>query len=105
MAKPQPVPAATAFKAASAAGRDWAEVAKACADGLGTLPAGANLGLLYATGELAGDVGSILTFLRERTGIEDWVGTVGMGVAAAFFMPWFTARLVEYTHRLWGDGM
>ena len=70
MAEPQPAPAPAAFKAASAAGRDWATVAKACADGLGTLPAGANLGLLYATGELAADVGSVLTFLRVRTWME-----------------------------------
>ena len=83
MAEPRAAPSPAALKAASAAGRDWGTVAKACADGLGELPAGANLGLLYTTGELAGDLGSILTFMRERTGIEDWVGTVGVGVAAS----------------------
>ena len=40
------------------------------------------LGFLYVTDPLAGDLGSILTYLRQTTGIEDWVGTVGMGVAA-----------------------
>jgi small ligand-binding sensory domain FIST len=70
------------FLAAHARGEGWAAVAKACADQLGSLPAGANLGFLYATEALAGDLGSILTFLRERTRIGDWVGSVGLGVCA-----------------------
>ena len=75
--------AGAAFKAASAAAEDWAATAKACLEALGELPKGANLGLLYATAELARDLDSILTFLRERTRIEDWVGTVGLGVAGS----------------------
>lgn len=71
-----------AFKAAHGTGGDWGAVAKACLDGLGALPPGANLGLLYATDTLAGDLGSILTFLRETTQIETWAGTVGMGIAS-----------------------
>ncbi len=74
---------AVGFKAASAAGEDWAKTVKACLEALGDLPKGANLGLLYATAELSEDLSSILTFLRERTRIEDWVGTVGMGIAAS----------------------
>jgi small ligand-binding sensory domain FIST len=46
-------------------------------------PEGANLGLLYATDALADDLSSVLTFLRERTGIEHWVGNIGFGVAAS----------------------
>ncbi len=71
------------FLAAHARGENWAGVAKACADQLGSLPPGANLGFLYATEALAADLGSILTFLRERTRIADWVGSVGLGVCAA----------------------
>jgi len=70
------------FLAAHAEGDGWAAVAKSCADQLETLPPGANLGFLYVTDALAGDLGSILTFLRERTRIADWVGTVGLGVCA-----------------------
>ena len=70
------------FKAAVATGPDWGLVAKNCLDALGEPPAGANFGLLYATGALASDLGSIVTFLRETTGIEHWCGTVGLGVAA-----------------------
>ena len=74
---------AARFKAAHAAGEDWASTVKACVDALGEPPQGANLGLLYATDALADDLSSVLTFLRERTRIEDWVGNVGFGVAAS----------------------
>jgi small ligand-binding sensory domain FIST len=72
----------SSFTAACGTGSDWGTAAKACLDGLGDLPAGANLGLLYATDELADDLPSILTFLRETTRIETWTGSVGMGIAA-----------------------
>lgn len=74
-----------AFRAAHATGRDWGQVAKAVCDALdsGGLPEGANLGFLYVTDHLAGEMGSILTFLRSRTGVADWVGTTGVGVLAA----------------------
>ncbi|GAB4365165.1 MAG: hypothetical protein Kow00114_22200 [Kiloniellaceae bacterium] len=68
---------------AGAAGQPWAAVAKGCLDALGTLPEGANLGFVYATDALADDLGSIVTFLRERSGIARWVGTVGLGVVAS----------------------
>jgi small ligand-binding sensory domain FIST len=68
------------FAAASAVGDGWAAAAKSCAGQLSDLPAGANLGFLYASEALAADLGSILTFLRERTRIADWVGSVGLGV-------------------------
>ena len=71
------------FRAAHATGEDWGRTVKACVDALEPLPAGANLGFLYATDSLADDLGSIVVFLRERTGIEDWVGTVGLGVSAS----------------------
>jgi small ligand-binding sensory domain FIST len=69
------------FKAAHAAGDDWAGAVKACLNALGGPPEGANLGFLYATDALADDMSSILTFLREKTRIEHWVGSVGFGVA------------------------
>lgn len=74
------------FKAAYAATdkdeSDWGQVAKAALDALGELPEGANLGFLYATDLLGEDLTSILTFLRQKTGVENWVGTVGLGIVA-----------------------
>lgn len=68
------------FRVSHAAAEDWAHAAKACADGLLPLPEGANLGFLYVTDALAGDLGSLLTYLKQKTGIADWVGSVGLGV-------------------------
>ncbi len=83
MAEARATPAPeSVFKAAHATGTDWGTTVKACVDRLEPLPAGANLGFVYATDPLAADLGSIVTFLRERTKIEDWVGTVGFGVSA-----------------------
>lgn len=71
------------FKAGHGRGDDWAGAAKASLESLGDLPPGANVGILYATEAVAGDLSSILTFVRSRTGIEHWVGTIGHGIAAS----------------------
>jgi len=71
---------AVQFRAADGGGAGWAEAAKSCADALLPVPEGTSLGFLYVTDVLAGDLGSILTFLRERTRIPHWVGAVGLGV-------------------------
>ena len=71
------------FAAGHGAGPDWGACAKACLDDLGALPGGANLGFLYATDTLADDLGSLLAFLRGTTGVEHWVGSVGLGIAAS----------------------
>lgn len=71
------------FRFAHGAGDDWGHVAKTLADGL--LAAGPlapdGLGFLYLTEQLGADSGSVLTFLRETTGVEHWTGAVGFGVA------------------------
>ena len=74
---------AATFRAASGAGPGWAEAAKACADRLMPVPAGTSLGFLYATEAIADHLGSILAFLRERTRIQHWVGSIGLGVCAS----------------------
>ena len=72
-----------AFRAAHAAGEPWSGLVRSCLAQLDPLPAGANLGFLYATDALSDDLASILTFLRERTRIADWVGSVGLGICAS----------------------
>lgn len=67
------------FRVAHASGESWGLCAKSCVAQLGST-AGANLGFVYATDRFAGDLSSILTFLRETTGVEHWVGTVGLGI-------------------------
>lgn len=72
----------TMFKLAHAAMDHWANAAQSCVDQLGVLPEGVNLGFVYATDLLVEDLPAILAYLRKRTGVESWVGTVGYGICA-----------------------
>lgn len=71
---------------AHAAAEDWREAVENCAVALGETPeaeAGrADLSFLYVTDAYAGDMGAILDVLRGATGIDQWVGTVGIGICA-----------------------
>ena len=62
---------------------DWEKAAESCLQQIGYIPPDANLGFLYVTDSFAGILKSILAHFREETGIEDWVGTVGMGICAS----------------------
>ncbi len=91
----------TPFRFAHSDAKDWSGIAKNLADGLGdglsggltegltgnggsgTGPGESFLGFLYVTDVIAEDLSSILTYLRQTTGIEDWVGTVGIGICAS----------------------
>jgi small ligand-binding sensory domain FIST len=68
------------FRVAHGKGDHWGMAAKACLDRLGPVPEGANFGFLYATEAFAPNLSSILTFLRETTRIEHWVGGVAPGL-------------------------
>src|SRR5262245_58288958 len=65
---------------AHAAGADWRECVERCCDRLGR-PAG-GLGFVYFTDALVEHSREIVATLRERTGVADWVGTVGTGILA-----------------------
>ncbi|MBL6942408.1 MAG: hypothetical protein ISR53_09645, partial [Rhodospirillales bacterium] len=68
----------SAFKVVHTQADDWAHAAKVCADGLARGAGDFNLGFVYATDPLADDLPSILTYLRQKSGIEHWVGSIGM---------------------------
>jgi small ligand-binding sensory domain FIST len=70
----------TRFAYAHAAGADWERCVAECAERIGRGRQG--LGFVYFTEALAPQAGRIVAALRERTGVEDWVGTVGVGVLA-----------------------
>ncbi|MGI9414345.1 MAG: FIST signal transduction protein, partial [Hyphomicrobiales bacterium] len=71
----------TDFASAHAADGEARALAEACAAQLGD-PDGHTLGFVYATDPLAGALGDIVEILKSRTGIADWIGTVGIGVCA-----------------------
>lgn len=70
----------TSFRAACATGDDWQTIADQCIAELCSEPVHANLGFLYVTDVLARQLDSLLQYLREKTGVSGWVGTVGSGI-------------------------
>jgi small ligand-binding sensory domain FIST len=43
---------------------------------------GGSIGFVYATDKFKADLGTITDLLREKTGIANWIGTLGLGVIA-----------------------
>jgi len=78
----------TSFKIAHSDAGDWSRIAKTLAEDLAgddgfAAPSGEDLlGFLYVTDSLADDIGSVITYLRQTTGIDDWTGSIGLGVCA-----------------------
>lgn len=68
------------FRTAHGAAQHWGLAAKACLESLGGFDPQDTLGWVYVTQTFANDLGSILTFLRETTPVQTWVGGVGFGV-------------------------
>ncbi|MEM6490426.1 MAG: FIST N-terminal domain-containing protein [Pseudomonadota bacterium] len=72
----------SAWRAAHGAGPDVAAAARACAESLGSV-GGAGLGVFYVTDAAAYDVAAVGALLADTTGVDRWIGGVGVGVAAA----------------------
>ncbi len=68
------------FRFAHSAGADWQECVARCAAALGK-PAG-GLGFIYFTDALLPHAAEMVDTIKELTGIQDWVGTVGIGIVA-----------------------
>jgi small ligand-binding sensory domain FIST len=69
------------FRYGHAAGADWRRSAASCLEQIGS--GFGSLGFVYVTDALADEFGSILNLLKRGSGVEHWVGTVGMGVLAS----------------------
>lgn len=76
------------FKYAHSDAEDWSSIARALAHGLISgenltqEPGEALLGVLYVTDLISNDMDQILSHLRQTTGIDEWIGTVGIGVCS-----------------------
>jgi small ligand-binding sensory domain FIST len=78
-----PPATASSFRSAFAADADTKTLALSCIEQLRPGPAGANLGFIYAADALAPDLSVLVSLLRERTEILDWVGCVGFGICGS----------------------
>ncbi len=83
MNAPTPAKHTDAFLLGHAEAIDWEKAAESCLQQLGYIPADVNLGFLYVTDSLASQLGQILEHLRSETGVDNWVGSVGMGICAS----------------------
>ncbi|MCU0834956.1 MAG: FIST C-terminal domain-containing protein [Chromatiaceae bacterium] len=72
----------TPFRYGHAAAEDWQGAIERCLEALGPAPESGNLGFLYVTDSLAAHMGEVLDRFRTATGVDHWVGTVGMGICA-----------------------
>jgi len=68
------------FRYAHGSAGDWREAARSCLSQLGRETA--SLGFLYITDALADHTSDILREFKQETGIEHWVGSVGIGICA-----------------------
>lgn len=73
------------FASVAATGADWRDISRQLLEAIEPLRQQDDpytLGFLYVTDLLAEDLQSILGLIRSVTGIEHWVGSVGLGVCA-----------------------
>ena len=68
------------FRAAHATAPAWRDAAAAILLELGDLTPQHQLGFLYVTDSFADALNDIVVFMRQTTGVRQWVGTVGLGV-------------------------
>ena len=88
------------FPYAFSSATDWARAADEISDGLmESGPVTGSIGLLYVTDQFADNFKSIAALLRQRTGLDTWVGTLGLGVIggadAVFDRPGAAAMILD----------
>lgn len=71
---------AEAFRSASSEASAWLDAARDCVSRLGRTASAGNLGFLYLSDHHAGHAAAIRAHLAAATGVNDWIGTVGMGI-------------------------
>jgi small ligand-binding sensory domain FIST len=69
------------FQSAHAQNTSWQSAVQDCLDELDE-NIGATIGFVYVTDVIAPHLASILKILKNRTGIESWVGSAGAGICA-----------------------
>ncbi|TNF33809.1 MAG: histidine kinase [Gammaproteobacteria bacterium] len=72
-----------AFLFAQSADKPVDQLLDDCLRQLGDIPPEATLGFLYATDHLGEQLLQIVQQLRETTGVQNWVGSLGMGLIAS----------------------
>ncbi len=69
------------FLAGHSCARDTQQLVDECLEQIGRIPHEANLGFIYATDKLSGELHKVLASLKPRTGITNWIGSLGVGIS------------------------
>lgn len=70
------------FLLAQSSGASADELVNDCLNQLGSIPPEANFGFIYLSDHLADSTSRILQKLKQTSGVEHWVGTIGIGIIA-----------------------
>lgn len=70
------------FPYAYAEDKDWKIAAEACLDQLGKLTGSYSCGFLYASDQYASQLDEILAFIRDKTQVLHWTGSLAVGICA-----------------------
>ena len=70
------------FKFAAASGLSSRELVNDCLRQLGDVRGKFRLGFLYASDHLCSDLENVVGRLKQETAIQDWIGTVGVGLCS-----------------------
>ena len=70
------------FHFATASGLSSRELVTDCLRQLGDVRGKYRLGFLYASDNLCNDLENVVGRLKQETGIQDWIGTVGVGLCS-----------------------
>lgn len=99
------------FASALVVDADWRKCVERAADEIGGVPE-ANLGFVYVGDPLSAHADEIVAQLRMRTGVRDWVGSVGLGVSGRgqveFDSPAISimvGQFEEQSFRVFGDSV
>ncbi len=69
-----------AFQVGHSQQQGWQESVDECSDQVVDNLKAKNLGFVYATGAFHEDMDSVIQRLQNRTGVEKWVGSTGIGI-------------------------
>jgi len=70
------------FKFGHASHARWQEAAHACLEQIGAVSYEDNLGFLYVTDLLVEELPTIVSYFKQHTAVEHWVGTVGISICS-----------------------
>lgn len=88
------------FLSATSIKKDWQSTADDLLQQLGEIPTETSVGFIYATDAFATELSRLLEELKQRTNIQNWVGSIGKGICSnkqeIYAKPAVTVMLADF---------